>query len=188
MAAEEGRVTHLLHAWRAGDAAALERLISTVHGELRRIARRHMARERTGHILQTDALVNEAYVRLVDTQDVHWHDRAHFLAVASRVMRRILVEAARARRRQKRGGGEEAVPIDDGALALVQNAPDLLALNDALDALADVSPRKSQVVELRFFGGLTVDETAAVLNVSGDTVRRDWRLAKAWLFRELQRS
>ena len=187
MSAEPGRITHLLHAWRAGDAAALEQLISIVHGELRRIARRHMARERTGHILQTDALVNEAYVRLVDTQDVHWHDRAHFLAVAARVMRRILVEAARARRRQKRGGGEEAIPIV-GAIALVQKVPDLLALNDALDALANLSPRKSQVVELRFFGGLTIDETAAVLNVSGDTIRRDWRLAKAWLFRELQRS
>jgi RNA polymerase sigma factor (TIGR02999 family) len=187
MGAEEGRVTHLLHAWRAGDAAALEQLISIVHGDLRRIARRHLVRERTGHILQTDALVNEAYVRLVDTQAVHWHDRAHFLAVASRVMRRILVEAARARRRLKRGGGEEAIPIE-GAIALARNVPDLLRLNDALDALADVSPRKSQVVELRFFGGLTIDETAAVLNVSGDTIRRDWRLAKAWLFRELQRS
>jgi RNA polymerase sigma-70 factor, ECF subfamily len=187
MGAEEGRVTHLLHAWRAGDAAALEQLISIVHGDLRRIARRHLVRERKGHILQTDALVNEAYVRLVDTQAVHWHDRAHFLAVASRVMRRILVEAARARHRQKRGGGEEAIPIE-GAIALARNVPDLLTLNDALDALADVSPRKSQVVELRFFGGLTIDETAAVLNVSGDTIRRDWRLAKAWLFRELQRS
>ena len=187
MSAEPGRITHLLDAWRAGDAAALEQLIPIVHGELRRIARRHMARERTGHILQTDALVNEAYVRLIDTQDVQWHDRAHFLAVASRVMRRILVEAARARRRQKRGGGEEAIPID-GAIALAQKVPDLLALNDALDALANLSPRKSQVVELRFFGGLTIDETAAVLNVSGDTIRRDWRLAKAWLFRELQRS
>jgi RNA polymerase sigma factor (TIGR02999 family) len=186
MGAKEGRVTHLLHAWRAGDEAALDQVISIVHGELRRIARRHLARERTGHILQTDALVNEAYVRLVDTRDLHWQDRAHFLAMASRVMRRILVEAARARRRQKRGGGEEAIPID-GAIALAQNIPDLLTLNDALDALADVSPRKSQVVELRFFGGLTIDETAAVLNVSGDTIRRDWRLAKAWLFRELQR-
>src|SRR5258705_2826523 len=117
MGAEKGRVTHLLHAWRAGDAAALEQVISIVHGELRRIARRHLARERTGHILQTDALVNEAYVRLVDTQDLHWHDRAHFLAMASRVMRRILVDAARARRRQKRGGGEEAFPVD-GSIAL----------------------------------------------------------------------
>jgi RNA polymerase sigma factor (TIGR02999 family) len=187
MGAEKGRVTHLLHAWRAGDAAALDHLISIVHGDLRRIARRHLVRERTGHILQTDALVNEAYVRLVDTQAVRWHDRAHFLAVASRVMRRILVEAARARRRQKRGGGEGAIPID-GAIALGPNIPDLLPLNDALEALADVSPRKSQVVELRFFGGLTIDETAAVLNVSGDTIRRDWRLAKAWLYRELQRS
>jgi RNA polymerase sigma factor (TIGR02999 family) len=187
MAAEAGRITQLLHEWRAGDAAALEQLISKVHGELRRIARRHMARERSGHVLQTDALVNEAYVRLVDTRDVHWHDRAHFLAVASRVMRRILVEAARARRRQKRGGGEEAIPID-GATALVETVPDLLALNDALDALAAVAPRKSQVVELRFFGGLTIEETAAVLHVSGDTIRRDWRLAKAWLFRELRRS
>jgi RNA polymerase sigma factor (TIGR02999 family) len=186
MGAEEGRVTHLLRAWRDGDAAALEQLISIVHGELRRIAHRHMARERTGHILQTDALVNEAYVRLVDTQDVQWQDRAHFLAVASRVMRRILVDAARSRRRQKRGG-EEAIVIDR-AIALAPNVPDLLTLNDALDALADVSPRKSQVVELRFFGGLTIEETAAVLDVSGDTIRRDWRLAKAWLFRELQRS
>jgi RNA polymerase sigma-70 factor (ECF subfamily) len=187
MSVEEGRVTHLLHAWRAGDTAALEQLISTVHGELRRIAHRHMARERRGHILQTDALVSEAYVRLVDTQDVHWQDRAHFLAVASRVMRRILVDAARARRRHKRGGGEDTILIDP-AIALAPNVPDLLTLNDALDALADVSPRKSQVVELRFFGGLTIEETAAVLNVSGDTIRRDWRLAKAWLFRELQRS
>jgi RNA polymerase sigma factor (TIGR02999 family) len=187
MGAETGRVTELLHEWRAGDAAALEQLISTVHSELRRIARRHMAGERTGHILQTDALVNEAYVRLVDTRDVQWQDRAHFLAVASRVMRRILVETARKRRRQKRGGDEETIHIDS-ATALAREVPDLLALNDALDALAAVSPRKSQVVELRFFGGLTIDEAAAVLHVSGDTVRRDWRLAKAWLFRELHRS
>lgn len=181
------RVTDLLHAWRDGDPAALERLTPIVYGELRRIARRHMGRERLSHTLQTTALVNEAYLRLVDIGRMRWQDRAHFLAMASRIMRRILVEAARARRNQKRGGGVEYITLDEAVAVAPDRSPDLLALNEALHALAAVSPRKSQVVELRFFGGLTIEETAEVLDVSGDTVRRDWRLAKAWLFRELKK-
>ena len=147
-----------------------------------------MGRERPGHALQTTALVNEAYLRLVDIRRMQWQDRAHFLAMASRIMRRILVETARARRKQKRGGGVEYITLDEAVAVAPDRSPDLLALNEALHALAAVSPRKSQVVELRFFGGLTIEETAEVLDVSGDTVRRDWRLAKAWLFRELKKS
>ena len=146
-----------------------------------------MGRERRGRTLQTTALVNEAYLRLVDIRRMQWRDRAHFLAMAARIMRRILVEAARARRTQRRGGGIDYVTLDEAVVVAPDQSLDLLALHDALEELAAVSPRKSQVVELRFFGGLTVEETAAVLDVSGDTVRRDWRLAKAWLFRELKK-
>ena len=146
-----------------------------------------MGRERRGRTLQTTALVNEAYLRLVDIRRMQWRDRAHFLAMAARIIRRILVEAARARRTQRRGGGIDYVTLDEAVVVAPDQSLDLLALHDALEELAAVSPRKSQVVELRFFGGLTVEETAEVLDVSGDTVRRDWRLAKAWLFRELKK-
>jgi RNA polymerase sigma factor (TIGR02999 family) len=179
--------TELLRAWSQGDGSALERLVPLVYEELHRIARRYMRRERHDHTLQATSLVNEAYLRLIDVNRVEWRDRAHFLAVAAQMMRRILVESARNRRRQKRGGGAVHVNFDD-----VQELPDLkerdlVALSDALSALATFDARMGQVVELRFFGGLTVEETAEVLNVSPETVMRDWKTAKAWLLREIRR-
>ena len=180
------RVTALLLKWGQGDESALERLIPLVHRELHQIARRCMAGEGKGHSLQATALVNEAYLRLVDAKDVAWHDRVHFLSVAARVMRRILVDHARASRARKRGGGVAKVTFDE-ALA-VGNEPrqDFVALDDALEALSRFDERKSRVVELRFFGGLTVEETASVVDVSPETVMRDWQLAKVWLRREMR--
>jgi len=175
----------LLLAWRGGDEAALSRLVPLVERELHRIARRCMAGERAGHSLQATALVNEAYVRLVDVQRLDWQNRAHFLAMAARLMRRVLVDAARAKRYQKRGGGRVNVTFDEGAIPAKDASTDLVALDDALSALAKMDERRSQVIELRYFGGLTVEETATVLKVSFDTVMRDSRLAKAWLAREL---
>ena len=172
-------------AWRDGDDDALGRLIPVVEAELRQIARRCMRGERAGHSLQATALVNEAYVRLVNARRVRWQDRAHFLAISARLMHRVLVDHARARLNQKRGGGAERVTLVDGVAGSDERPHDVIALDDALSALAAVDERKSRVVELRFFGGLTVEETAQVLDVSGDTVIRDWKLAKAWLFREL---
>jgi RNA polymerase sigma factor (TIGR02999 family) len=172
-------------AWRGGDEAALSRLIPLVERELHRIAQRCMAGEREGHSLQATALVNEAYLRLIDVQRVDWQNRAHFLAMAARVMRRILVDSARAKRYQKRGGGGVRVTFDEDVLRANETPTDLVALDDALHALAQMDERRSQVIELRFFGGLTVEETATVLKVSPDTVMRDSRLAKAWLTREL---
>ena len=166
--------------------AARERLIPLVHQELHQIARRCMAGERVGNSLQATALVNEAYVRLVDGQSVEWQDRAHFLAVSARVMRRILVDHARARHAQKRGGGGVRVTFDEALVVTDEPRQDVVALDDALEALAKFDERKSRVVELRFFGGLSVEETAAVLDVSPDTVMRDWRLAKAWLQGEMR--
>ncbi len=178
-------VTKLLRAWEGGDQQALERLTPLVYNELRRIARRYMARERPGRTLQATALVNEAYLRLVDAKEVGWRDRAHFFAISARTMRRILIESARARSYEKRGGGQERITLD-GSLAIQgRPGPDLMALDDALNALAAMDPRRSQVVELRFFGGLSVEETAEVLKVSPETVHRDWKLARAWLLREL---
>ena len=177
--------TTLLLAWGRGDETALDQLIPLVHDELRQLARRHMAGERPGHPLQATALVNEAYLRLIEVNQVRWQNRAHFFAMASRVMRRILVDAARARGYQKRGGGAETVSLDEALLVSGEPRQDLVALDDALNALAAFDLRKSQVVEMRFFGGLRVEETAAALHVSADTVMRDWRLAKAWLAREL---
>jgi len=161
--------------------AARERLIPLVHQELHQIARRCMAGERVGHSLQATALVNEAYVRLVDGKAVAWQDRAHFLAVSARVMRRILVDHARARHAQKRGGEGARVTFDEALVVTEEPRQNFVALDDALEALAKFDERKGRVVELRFFGGLSVEETASVLNVSPDTVMRDWRLAKAWL-------
>jgi RNA polymerase sigma factor (TIGR02999 family) len=172
-------------AWSNGDESALERLIPLVHSELRRLAKRYMRRERPGHTLQTTALVNEAYVRLIDAGRVKWQDRAHFLAISARLMRRILVDYARSRNYVKRGGEARHVALEEAAVYSEDRAPDLIALDDVLRALAETDPRKSQIVELRFFGGLSVEETAEVLKVSPDTVGRDWRLAKAWLLREL---
>jgi len=184
MAADD--VTGLLLAWGRGDEAALERLIPMVHAELHRIAMRCMADERAGHSLQPTALVNEAYMRLVDVRRVKWQDRNHFLSMAARLMRRVLVDHARSRRYLKRGGGAARVTLTDD-LVVDEAGRDLVALDDALGALAVVDERKSRVIELRFFGGLSVEETASILNVSVDTVMRDWKLARAWLRRELRR-
>jgi len=180
-------VTGLLAKWSGGDKEAEEDLFRLVHQELRRIARRYVARWRRGQTLQTTAVVNEAYVRLVDGTDVAWHDRAHFLNVAARMMRRILVDHARARHAQKRGGPGENVTFDEGLVVTDEPRHDFVALDDALQALATFDERKSRVIELRFFGGLSVEETASVLKVSPDTVMRDWRLAKAWLQKEMRR-
>ena len=181
------QVTGLLLAWGKGDDAALEQLIPLVHAELRRIAGRHMAHERVGHSLQATALVNEAYMRLVDVRQMKWQDRAHFFAMSARLMRRILVDFARSRGYQKRGGGAQKVSFDEGLVVSNERGTDLVALDDALSALAAVDARKSQVIEMRFFGGLSVEETAEALHVSPETVMRDWKLAKAWLLRELSR-
>lgn len=172
--------------WGQGDQTALDRLIPLVQRELHQIARRCMAGERAGHSLQATALVNEAYLRLIDAKDVAWHDRTHFLAVAARVMRRILVDHARSRRYQKRGGAAAHVTLDEALVVAGGPDQDFVALDDALTALAAVDARKSQVVELRFFGGLTLDETAEALQISRDTVKRDWKMAKLWLLRELR--
>ena len=180
-------VTRLLARWKDGDEDALQQLTPIVHEELRRLARRQMAGERPGHTLQPTALVNEAYLRLVDLKQMHWQDRAHFFAMAARLMRRILVDFARSRGYQKRGGGAKQVSFTQ-ALEVADGRPtDVVALVDALDELARVDERKSQVVELRFFGGLSIEETAEVLNVSRETVKRDWTFAKMWLLRQLQR-
>jgi RNA polymerase sigma factor (TIGR02999 family) len=182
------QITRLLIDWRGGDQAALEQLIPLVHEELRRLARRHMAHERVGHTLQATALVNEAFVRLIDVRQVKWQDRAHFFAMSSRLMRRILVDFARSKGYQKRGGGAQKVSFDEALFVAREPGQDLVALDDALTALAAFDGRKAQVVEMRFFGGLSVEETAEALNVSVDTVMRDWKLAKAWLLRELKQS
>jgi RNA polymerase sigma factor (TIGR02999 family) len=180
--------TELLAAWSNGDESAFDQLVPLVHQELHALARRYMRRERSDHTLQATALVNEAYIRLIDVNRVQWQNRTHFLAVAAQTMRRILVEFARQRRRQKRGGDALRVTMDDGMEIAEDNSADLVALSDALTALATFDPRMSQAVELRFFGGLTVQETAEVLHVSPETVMRDWKTAKAWLLRELSRS
>ena len=179
-------VTALLLAWGRGDEAALECLIPLVHAELHRIAVTCMRGERPGHSLQATALLNEAYVRLVDTRRVNWQDRNHFLSMASRLMRRVLVDHARSRQNQKRGGGAVKVTLVDALAVAHDRGRDLVALDDALTALAAVDERKSRVIELRFFGGLSVEETATILHVSVDTVMRDMKLAKAWLLRELR--
>jgi RNA polymerase sigma factor (TIGR02999 family) len=177
-------VFELLQAWSDGDKGALERLTPIVYDELHRLAGRHMRRERPGISLQTTALVNEAYLRLVGYERMQWQNRAHFFAVSAQVMRRILVEHAR-RHNLKRGGGVPHVSLDEAAMVGGQRAADLVALDDALNTLAELDPRKAQVVDMRFFGGLNVDETADVLKVSPATVMRDWSTAKAWLYREL---
>jgi len=179
------RPTELLLAWGRGEAHAFDQLVPLVHDELRRLARRHMARERQNHTLQASALVNEAYLRLIDLNQMQWQNRAHFFAMSARVMRRILVDFARARRNEKRGGGAPNVTLDEALLPAKTAGHDIEALDDALNALAVVHPRKSDVVEMRYFGGLSLEETAETLHVSIDTVKRDWRFAKLWLLREL---
>ena len=178
-------VTQLLRAWSDGDEAALNQLAPLVEPELRRLARAHMARERTGHTLQATALVNEVFLRFKQAPSLRWQDRSHFIGIAARVMRRVLVDHARARGYAKRGGGAQQVVLHEAMLVTPEQGVDLLALDRALEALTSIDVRKSRVVELRFFGGLSVEETAAVLGVSAETIKRDWRLAKLWLKREL---
>ena len=178
-------VTQLLLAWSAGDELAFEQLVPIVYRELHRIARRHMAGERPGHTLQTSALVNEAYLRLVDSRQVHWQNRVHFFSMSAQLMRRILVDFARRRHYLKRGGGAVAVTLHDELAVSAGQTNELVAIDDALKALETFDRRKARVVELRFFGGLSVEETAETLKVSADTVIRDWKLAKVWLQREL---
>lgn len=178
-------ITRLLVAWGDGDQSALEELAPLVHSELHRLAHHYMSRERPGHTLQTSALVNEAYIRLIDWKSVRWQNRAHFFGVAAQLMRRILVDFARDRQYLKRGGGALRVSLGEAAAFTECRGADLIALDEALTALAEVDRRKGQVVEMRFFGGLSVEEVAEALKVSEETVRRDWRLAKVWLLREL---
>ena len=180
-------ITGLLLAWGGGDREALDRLMPVVYEELRRLARRQMRRERPGDTLQTTALVNEAYLRLVDYERVSPRDRAHFLALAAQAMRRVLIERARRRRSDKRGGDPERLSLADVADVSGERAAELVALDDALHALAAIDPRKSRLVELRYFGGLTIEEAAAVLDVSTPTVERDWHTAKIWLHREISK-
>ena len=178
------QLTQLLRAWSGGDQSALDRLTPIVYDELRRLARRYMKHERPGHSLQATALVNEAYMRLVDYQRMEWQNRAHFFAVSAQLMRRILVEHAR-RHNLKRGGGVHHVSLDEAAVVCGDGDSDLAALDDAMNALGRIDPRKVQVVEMRFFGGLSIDDTAAVLGISSATVKREWGFARAWLQREL---
>jgi RNA polymerase sigma factor (TIGR02999 family) len=181
-------ITQLLLAWNAGDGQALARLMPLVQDELHRLAHGYMAGERPGHPLQTTALINEAYLRLIDSSRVRWQNRSHFFAVSAQLMRRILVDVARARQKQKRGGDVVHVSLDEAMIVSRELGPDLIALDEALKMLAAFDPRKSKVVELRFFGGLSVEETAEVLGIAPVTVMRDWGLAKAWLLRELDKT
>src|SRR5688572_8749295 len=178
-------VTEVLAAWGRGDQQALEQLMPLVYRELRRLAHGRLGRERAGHSLQTTDLVHEAFLRLVDQQEAGWQNRSHFFAVAAQMMRRILVDYARARRYAKRGGGAEQVELDEAMLVSSERAAEVVLLDEALVSLAEIDPRKSRIVELRFFGGLSIEETAEVLEVSPGTVMRDWTLAKAWLQREI---
>ena len=178
-------VTRLLQAWGRGEDAALEQFIPIVYRELKRIAHRYMAGQPQDHTLQTTALINEAYLKLIDSRQVNWQDRAHFLAISAQLMRRILVDFARSRACQKRGGGVREITLNEGFMGAQTRAQNLVALDDALKALSELDPRKCKVVELRFFGGLSVEETAQALKVCPDTVARDWRMAKAWLASEL---
>ncbi len=180
-----GDVTALLRAWADGDASALDALLPHLERELHRLASHHMRGERPGHTLQPTALVNEAYLRLVSVAHVQWRNRTHFLSMAARMMRRILVDLARAKAADKRGGRAPMVPLDEVDVTAPGHEPDVLALHDALDALGTIDARKARVVELRYFGGLTVEETADVVGVAPETVMRDWAFARVWLMREL---
>jgi RNA polymerase sigma-70 factor, ECF subfamily len=180
-------VTQLLIAWSNGEEEALEKLVPLVYDELRRIARRYMKREPAGHTLQTTALVNEAYLRLIEQKGMKWQNRAHFFAISAQLMRRILVSMARARHANKRGGEGRQVSLDEALVISEERAAELVALDEAMNKLAALDPRRSRVVELRYFGGLSVEETAEVLKISPETVMRDWKRAKAWLYTELNR-
>ncbi|HXU35940.1 MAG TPA: sigma-70 family RNA polymerase sigma factor [Blastocatellia bacterium] len=186
-ASSPNEVTQSLLDWSEGDKAAIDRLMPVVYDELRKLAHYHMGRERRGHTLQTSALVNEAYLRLIDQKSVQWRNRAHFFGIASQMMRRILVDHARSRQYAKRGGGAHRVSLDEALLVCEERVAEVVALDDALTSLAVIDKRKSQIVEMRFFGGLSIDETAEVLGVSPGTVMRDWTLAKAWLHREISK-
>jgi RNA polymerase sigma factor (TIGR02999 family) len=183
--ASSGQVTHLLRAWSDGDPQALEHLLPLVEAELRRLARGYMSRERRDHTLQPTALINEAFIRLAGTKNLRWQNRAHFFGISAKLMRRVLVDHARARGFQKRGAGAQKVSLHEESIRAPEPPVDIVALDLALEALAARDERKSRIVELRFFGGLSVEETAEVLHVSPDTVKRDWRLAKLWLLRHL---
>ena len=178
-------ITQLLDEWSSGNQAALDKLYPLVYGELREMAHRFMRRERKGHTLQTTALINEAYLRLVDQKNVHWANRSHFFGISAKIMRRILVDHARRYAREKRGGAPQQVSLDEAALVTKDRARELLQLNEALDSLAELDPRRSQVVELRYFGGLSNDEIAEVLKISANTVTRDWNMARAWIYQQL---
>ncbi len=181
-------VTQLLIAWSNGDKAALNKLMPLIYDELRQLARHYMSRERPGHTLQTTALVNEAYVRLVNRQGVHWQNRAHFFAIAAQLMRSILVDHARSHAYAKRGGGAHKIALDDAMVVSQERAAEVVALDDALKRLAEIDPQQSRTVELRFFGGLTIEETAEVLGLSPATIKREWSTAKAWLYHELSKT
>lgn len=181
-------ITGLLLDWGKGDRSALDELFPLVYKELRRMAHKKMRRERAGNTLQTSALINEAYIKLVDFNRIQWQDRGHFFAIAAQVMRQILVERARSRRRDKRGGAAQRVPLDEVEVLAADRSPDVVALDQALTDLYAIAPRRGQIVELRYFGGLNIDETAEVLGVSSPTVQREWRSAKAWLLRALTHS
>ena len=185
MAAIPQEITHLLLKWRDGDQDAIDRLMQLVYPELRRLARRYMNRENPAHTLQTSALINEAYLRLVDQQDTEWNNRGHFFAVSAQVMRHILIDHARRHHFAKRGAGAQLLPLDETAIVSRERAAEFVALDDALTRLAGYDARKSQIVELKFFGGLTVDEIAEVMKLSGITIKREWRAAKAWLRLEI---
>jgi RNA polymerase sigma-70 factor (ECF subfamily) len=180
-------VTELLQRWKSGDEEALDRLTPLVYDQLHRLAHQYLRRERRGHTLQTSALVNEAYLRLVDHRSVDWQSRAHFFAVSATVMRRILVDYARQRTSEKRGGAFQQITLDDNLTVTRKRAAELVALDEAIETLNTLHPRRSKVVELRYFGGLNNKEASAVLNVSETTIERDWRFAKAWLYRELKK-
>jgi RNA polymerase sigma-70 factor, ECF subfamily len=180
-------ITQQLIAWSKGDETALEQLIPAVYQELRRMADRCLRGENAGHSLQPTALVHEAYLRLIDQTKVEWHNRAHFFGVAAQMMRRILIDHAKAKHRAKRGGGAQRLSLDETANYTHERAAELVALDDALKELSEIDERKSRIVELRYFGGLTVEETAQVLSISDKTVMRDWNLAKAWLYQQLTR-
>ncbi|MGH9844910.1 MAG: sigma-70 family RNA polymerase sigma factor [Blastocatellia bacterium] len=180
-------ITGLLVAWSDGDEAALEKLTPLVYDELHRLAKLYLKRERSGHSLQTTALVNEAYLRLIDWKNVEWQNRAHFFGLSAQLMRRILVDHARRRSYRKRGGDARQVSLEEAAVVSVERSADLIALDDALNTLAGMDARKSRIVELRFFGGLSVEETAEALKISPRTVKREWALAQAWLYRELSK-
>lgn len=184
MKASQSEITQLLIRWSGGDKGALDELVPLIYDEVRRLANYYLSRQRPGHTLQATALVNEAFIKLIDMKNVNWQNRAHFFAVAAKIMRNILIDHARSHQRIKRGGGQP-ITLDDVAVIAQEQASELIALDEALKSLASIDLRKSEIVELRFFGGLTIDETAEVLKVSTPTIQREWRMAKAWLYREL---